>query len=78
LADEPTGAVDTASGAEIGRLLRALNRQGQTLVLVTHSAELAREYSQRTVQLVDGRVVSDAGVDLPTSGDRPGEGGATP
>lgn len=59
LADEPTGAVDTATGEEIGRLLVELNRDGQTLVLVTHSAELAGKYAKRTVQLVDGRVVSD-------------------
>jgi putative ABC transport system ATP-binding protein len=59
LADEPTGAMDTATGEEIGRLLVDLNRAGQTLVLVTHSAELAAKYAKRTVQLVDGRVVSD-------------------
>jgi putative ABC transport system ATP-binding protein len=60
LADEPTGAVDTAAGEEIGALLLELNRQGQTLVLVTHSARLAAAYARRTVRLVDGRVVSDA------------------
>jgi putative ABC transport system ATP-binding protein len=59
LADEPTGAVDTATGEEIGRLLLELNQQGQTLVLVTHSPELADKYARRTVQLVDGRVRSD-------------------
>lgn len=59
LADEPTGAVDTATGEEIGRLLLELNREGQTLVLVTHSPELASRYAKRTVQIVDGRVVSD-------------------
>jgi len=59
LADEPTGAVDTATGEEIGRLLLELNREGQTLVLVTHSPELASTYAKRTVQLIDGRVVSD-------------------
>ncbi len=59
LADEPTGAVDTTTGEEIGRLLLELNQHGQTLVLVTHSPELAARYVQRTVQLVDGRVVSD-------------------
>jgi putative ABC transport system ATP-binding protein len=59
LADEPTGAVDTAAGEEIGRLLLELNQEGQTLVLVTHSPELASRYAKRTVQVIDGRVVSD-------------------
>jgi putative ABC transport system ATP-binding protein len=58
LADEPTGALDTASGQEIGRLLRELNAAGQTLVLVTHDPALAQRYAARTVRLVDGRVVS--------------------
>ena len=61
LADEPTGALDTATGEEIGALLRELNRTGQTLVLVTHNPELAAQYASRTVQLVDGRTVSDTG-----------------
>jgi putative ABC transport system ATP-binding protein len=60
LADEPTGAVDTAAGEEIGRLLLELNQEGQTLVLVTHSPQLAARYAKRTVQLVDRRVVSNA------------------
>ena len=59
LADEPTGAVDTATGEEIGQLLLDLNRAGQTLVLVTHSPELAVKYANRTVRLVDGHVDSD-------------------
>jgi putative ABC transport system ATP-binding protein len=59
LADEPTGAVDTATGEEIGQLLLELNAAGQTLVLVTHSPELAARYAKRTVRLVDGRSVSD-------------------
>ncbi len=58
LADEPTGALDTASGQEIGRLLRELNAAGQTLVLVTHDPGLARRYAARTVRLVDGRVAA--------------------
>ena len=49
LADEPTGAVDTATGEEIGRLLLDLNAAGQTLVLVTHSPDLAARYAKRTV-----------------------------
>ena len=60
LADEPTGALDTATGEEIGALLLDLNRSGQTLVLVTHNPDLAARYAQRTVQVVDGRVAADA------------------
>ena len=60
LADEPTGAVDTATGEEIGRLLLGLNGSGQTLVLVTHSPDLANRYARRVVQLVDGTIVADA------------------
>jgi putative ABC transport system ATP-binding protein len=59
LADEPTGAVDTATGEEIGELLLDLNSSGQTLVLVTHSHALAERYARRVVTLVDGRITSD-------------------
>jgi putative ABC transport system ATP-binding protein len=61
LADEPTGALDTATGQEIGRLLRELNEGGQTLVLVTHDPDLAERYAARTVRIVDGRLAG-AGV----------------
>ncbi len=63
LADEPTGAVDTATGEEIGRLLLELNAAGQTLVLVTHSPDLAARYASRTVRLADGHVASDTASD---------------
>jgi putative ABC transport system ATP-binding protein len=56
LADEPTGALDTATGQEIGRLLRQLNQGGQTLVLVTHDPDLAERYAARIVRIVDGRL----------------------
>jgi putative ABC transport system ATP-binding protein len=56
LADEPTGALDPATGQEIGRLLRQLNAEGQTLVLVTHDPALAERYAARTVHIVDGRL----------------------
>jgi putative ABC transport system ATP-binding protein len=56
LADEPTGALDTATGQEIGRLLRQLNQGGQTLVLVTHDPALAERYAARTVRIVDGQL----------------------
>jgi putative ABC transport system ATP-binding protein len=64
LADEPTGALDTASGLQIGRLLRELNAGGQTLVLVTHDPGLAGRYAARTVRLVDGQLAG-AGLEVP-------------
>jgi putative ABC transport system ATP-binding protein len=59
LADEPTGALDTATSEEIGELLLDLNRSGQTLVLVTHNPELAARYASRTIEFADGRIASD-------------------
>jgi putative ABC transport system ATP-binding protein len=56
LADEPTGALDTATGREIADLLRELNDSGQSIVLVTHDPSLADRLAVRTVRLVDGRV----------------------
>ena len=58
LADEPTGALDTATGLAIGRLLQQLNAGGQTLVLVTHDPALAERYAARTVRLLDGRLAA--------------------
>jgi putative ABC transport system ATP-binding protein len=60
LADEPTGALDTASGEQVMSLLAELHRQGQTIVLVTHDAKLATRQAARVVSIVDGRVVDDA------------------
>ena len=62
LADEPTGAVDTATGDGIGRLLLDLNAQGQTLIVVTHSPDLAQRYARRVVHIADGRIASDTPV----------------
>jgi putative ABC transport system ATP-binding protein len=56
LADEPTGALDTATGEEIGELLLDLNRAGQTLILVTHDPVLAARYTKRVIRIVDGQV----------------------
>jgi putative ABC transport system ATP-binding protein len=60
LADEPAGALDTANGHAIGQLLLHLNSGGQTLVLVTHSPDLAARYAGRTIRLLDGRAASAA------------------
>ncbi|MFI0941253.1 ABC transporter ATP-binding protein [Streptomyces sp. NPDC021020] len=59
LADEPTGALDTASGAEVRALLTELNADGQTILLVTHDLALAEACASRTIELVDGRIVRD-------------------
>ena len=61
LADEPTGALDTATGEEIGQLLLDLNRSGQTLVIVTHNPELAERYTHRAIHLLDGRITERIG-----------------
>jgi len=60
LADEPTGALDSGTGEEIGELLLDLNSSGQTLILVTHNPDLAARYARRVIEIVDGRVASDA------------------
>jgi putative ABC transport system ATP-binding protein len=69
LADEPTGAVDTNTGEEIGQLLLDLNAAGQTLVIVTHNPDLAARYASRVVRLADGRIISDtaSGADGPAA-----------
>jgi putative ABC transport system ATP-binding protein len=59
LADEPTGALDTASGEDVRQLLNELHADGQTLVVVTHDLALAESCATRTVQLIDGRVAAD-------------------
>ena len=55
LADEPTGNLDSKSGQEVMEILQELNRQGNTIVLITHEEEIA-ECSQRIIQLKDGQV----------------------
>ena len=60
LADEPTGALDTRSGDQVMDLLIELNRQGQTILLVTHDAKLATRYAARVISVLDGSIVDDA------------------
>ncbi len=58
LADEPTGALDTATSLEIIGLFQRLNRRGITVVLVTHEPEVAR-FAARVLQFRDGRLIDD-------------------
>jgi len=64
LADEPTGALDTDGGHEIIELLSRLHAGGQTIVMVTHNAEIAAG-AERVVRMRDGRVVDSAGEQQP-------------
>ena len=59
LADEPTGALDTATAAEIMALLKDLNHEGVTVVLVTHEEEIA-EHARRIIRFRDGRIIEDS------------------
>ncbi|WP_421174181.1 MacB family efflux pump subunit [Aeromonas dhakensis] len=58
LADEPTGALDSQSGAEVLGILNGLHREGHTLVIVTHDIAIA-EQAERIIELKDGEVVAD-------------------
>ncbi|TCD46110.1 ABC transporter ATP-binding protein [Streptococcus sp. X16XC17] len=59
LADEPTGALDTKTGNQIMDLLTELNREGKTIIMVTHEPEIA-EYATRKIVLRDGVITEDA------------------
>ena len=59
LADEPTGSLDSATGASIVELIRELNAAGATIVMITHDAGLADQLP-RQIRLLDGRVVADS------------------
>jgi putative ABC transport system ATP-binding protein len=59
LADEPTGNLDSTTSEEIMELFETLHRQGQTLILVTHEADIA-QHARRHLHLVDGRVTRDS------------------
>lgn len=58
LADEPTGALDSATTQEIMNVFRELNEQGKTIIIVTHDPAVA-EACSRVVQIEDGRIVEE-------------------
>jgi len=58
LADEPTGNLDTVTSMEVIDIFRDLNRQGMTIILVTHEPEIARQ-ARRAIELRDGRIIKD-------------------
>ncbi|WP_421591701.1 MacB family efflux pump subunit [Shinella sp. M27] len=58
LADEPTGALDSQSGEEVMALLRRMHEDGHTIILITHSREVA-EAADRLIEIRDGRIISD-------------------
>ena len=66
LADEPTGALDSKSGDEVLALLDGLSRKGHTVIVITHSQEVAA-HAHRVIEIRDGIIVSDPGVAAPAA-----------
>ncbi|WP_314411257.1 ABC transporter ATP-binding protein [Streptomyces kroppenstedtii] len=69
LADEPTGALDTANGHAVLDLLTQLNKEGTTIALITHDRDIAAQLPRR-VEMQDGRIVGDTHMDRDTGVDR--------
>ena len=66
LADEPTGALDSKSGADVMQKLKDLWAQGHTVILITHAREVA-EHAPRVIEIKDGRIVADPGPQPPAN-----------
>lgn len=64
LADEPTGNLDSKSGLEVVEIFQQLNRSGKTIVLITHSDEIAR-HAGRIIRIHDGKIARDNKVEIP-------------
>ena len=58
LADEPTGALDSKTGAQVMEMLKELNNNGKTIIIVTHDINIANK-CKRIVKIEDGRIVED-------------------
>lgn len=61
LADEPTGNLDSGSSKEIMGILRTLNEEGRTVILITHDNEIANQ-AKRVIKIIDGKIVQDSDV----------------
>ena len=59
MADEPTGALDSKTGAQVLALMREMNRMGTTVILITHDTGIAAQ-AHRTVRVMDGKIVHDS------------------
>ncbi len=70
LADEPTGALDSKTGAEVMALLADLAAQGHTVILITHDPNVAK-HAHRVIEIRDGEIVSDTGNDKTRSAEAP-------
>ncbi|MCA1369950.1 MacB family efflux pump subunit [Bradyrhizobium sp. BRP14] len=68
LADEPTGALDSQSGAEVMALLRKMNENGHTVIVITHAREVA-EQADRLIEFRDGRIIADRTMNSRTNPD---------
>ncbi|MBI3586209.1 MAG: ABC transporter ATP-binding protein [Ignavibacteriales bacterium] len=64
LGDEPTGNLDSKSGLEVVGVLQELNRSGKTIILITHSSEIA-EHANRVIRIHDGKITEDYKVEQP-------------
>lgn len=58
LADEPTGNLDSKSGGEVMKVLKDLNKEGKTVVVITHDPKIA-EHAQKTIHLLDGKIAEE-------------------
>jgi putative ABC transport system ATP-binding protein len=61
LADEPTGNLDSKSGEDVMGILKNLNKEGKTIILITHDSEIAAQ-ANRIVKILDGKIVEDCRV----------------